>query len=229
VYKSYIHVLAAAFLMGLVAAAPIGPVNMMAIRRGVAGGWRHTLACGVGSISGDLVLFSLALAGGNYFLPRLSNPKVRVALWAFGAALLIPAGISFLVLAVNDPRHAYHSARRRWREGPVSQLLIGEAAKCAALTLLNPLTILYWIAVASTWLPFAYPVLGPGAAGWGVLMVSTGLMAWFTALVLFVDYVPQHASAILFRAANATLGLILVGFGMYCAVVLFRHLLAGVR
>lgn len=30
---SYIHVLSAAFLMGLAAAAPMGPVNMLAIRR----------------------------------------------------------------------------------------------------------------------------------------------------------------------------------------------------
>lgn len=62
-FSNYIHLLAATFLMGFVAAAPIGPVNMMAIRRGVIGGWRHTLACGIGSVLGDLVLFSLALAG----------------------------------------------------------------------------------------------------------------------------------------------------------------------
>ena len=48
-FVSYIHVLSAAYLMGLAAAAPMGPVNMPAIRRGVIGGWRHTLACGIGS------------------------------------------------------------------------------------------------------------------------------------------------------------------------------------
>jgi len=56
---SYIHALSAAFLMGLAAAAPMGPVNMLAIRRGVIGGWRHTLACGIGSVTGDLILFSV--------------------------------------------------------------------------------------------------------------------------------------------------------------------------
>jgi threonine/homoserine/homoserine lactone efflux protein len=33
---SYIHVLSAGFLMGLTAAAPMGPVNMLAIRRGAS-------------------------------------------------------------------------------------------------------------------------------------------------------------------------------------------------
>jgi hypothetical protein len=46
-FISYIHVLSAAFLMGLTAAAPIVPVNMLALRHGVIGGWSHTLACGI--------------------------------------------------------------------------------------------------------------------------------------------------------------------------------------
>jgi threonine/homoserine/homoserine lactone efflux protein len=55
VFVPYIHVLSVAFLMGLAAAAPIGPVNMMAIRRRVVGGWHRTLACGIGSVFADLV------------------------------------------------------------------------------------------------------------------------------------------------------------------------------
>ena len=58
VLVSDIHVLAAAFFMGLASAAPMGPVNMLAIRRGMIGGWRRTLACAIGSVAGDLILFS---------------------------------------------------------------------------------------------------------------------------------------------------------------------------
>ena len=81
---SYIHVLSAAFLMGLAAAAPMGPVNMLAIRRGLIGGWRHTLACGIGSVTGDLILFSLVLLGGHYLFSALSNPTLRTYLEAAG-------------------------------------------------------------------------------------------------------------------------------------------------
>ncbi len=81
VFVSYIHVLLAAFLMGLAAAAPMGPVNMLAIRRGVIGGWRHTLACGIGSVTGDLILFSMVLVGGTTSFPicptRRSRPSWR--------------------------------------------------------------------------------------------------------------------------------------------------------
>jgi threonine/homoserine/homoserine lactone efflux protein len=221
---SYIRVLATAFLMGLAAAAPLGPVNMMAIRRGVAGGWRHTLACGIGSVFGDLVLFSLALIGGSYLLPRLSNPKLQTVLEAVGVAVLFPVGIYFLALAVKHPRRAYLSARRRWSEGSVPARLAGEAGKAAALTIFNPLTMLYWIGVTSSWLPFAFSVLGNKAPGLGTLMVGAGLIAWFAALIIAVRFIPHRIGATFFRLANAILGFLLLGFGTYCAVVLSRHL-----
>jgi L-lysine exporter family protein LysE/ArgO len=225
VIVSYIHVLATAFLMGLAAAAPMGPVNMMAIRRGVASGWRHTLACAIGSVFGDLVLFSLALIGGLYLLPGLSNPQLQTVVEAVGAVVLIPVGIYFLTLAVKHPQRAFSSARRRWSEGPIPARLIGEAAKSTALTVFNPLTILYWAAVTSSWFPLAYSVLGDRAAGWGILMAGMGLTAWFTALIVFVRFIPHRTGAIFFRAANAILGLILTVFGTYCVVLLSRHLM----
>ena len=224
IFVSYIHVLAAAFLMGLAAAAPTGPVNMMAIRRGVAVGWRHTLACGIGAVFGDLLLFSLALLGGRFLLPGLHDLKLRIILVAIGAAVLVPVGIYFLALAVRDHRKAYKSARRRWSEGPIPTQLAAEAAQSAALTIFNPLTMLYWVAVTSSWLPIAYSVLGYGAPAWGILMAGAGLMAWFTALIVFIRFIPHRIGATFFRLANAILGLILLGFGAYCAVILSHYL-----
>jgi L-lysine exporter family protein LysE/ArgO len=220
-----IHVLASAFLMGLAAAAPIGPVNMMAIRRGVAGGWRHTLACAIGSVFGDLALFSLALFGGRYFLSDLSNPRVQTVLLAAGALVLLPVGIYFLALAARHPRRAFSSARRRWSQGSVPARFIGEAARAAALTLFNPLTMLYWVAVTSSWLPFAYSGFGNRAPEWGTLLVGLGLAAWFTVLIVFVRFIPHRTGAIFFRVANIILGIVLLCFGLYCVALLLRHLL----
>jgi len=82
----------------------MGPVNMMAIRRGVAEGWRHTAACAIGAIFADLALSSLAIFGGRYFLPSLSDPKVNTVLETVGAVILPLVGIYFLWLAVKYPR-----------------------------------------------------------------------------------------------------------------------------
>ena len=221
----YIHVLSAAFLMGVAAAAPIGPVNMLAIRRGVIGGWRHTLACGIGSITGDLILFSLVILGGDYLLPDLSNPTLQAVLAAMGAIVLLPLGIYFLVRAFKEPLRAYASARQHWDEGSVPGHLITEVADAAALTIFNPLTIAYWVGVTSNWLPFAHSVLGYSAPGLGILMATAGLMTWFTALTVIVRFIPHRIGPNFFRLVNAILGLILLGFATFCSIVLSRHLL----
>ena len=225
VFVSYIHVLSAAFLMGLAAAAPMGPVNMLAIRRGVIGGWRHTLACGIGSVTGDLILFSMVLLGGHYFFSDLSNPTLQAVLATIGIIVLLPLGIYFLVRAVKDPMRAYASARQHWDEGTVPAHLIAEVTDCFALTIFNPLTILYWVGVTSNWLPFAHSVLGYSAPVWGILMAAAGLMSWFTALIFVVRFIPDRIGPTFFRLVNAILGLILVGFATFCGIVLSRHFL----
>jgi L-lysine exporter family protein LysE/ArgO len=221
---SYIHVLSAAFLMGLAAAAPIGPVNMLAIRRGVIGGWRHTLACAIGSITGDLILLSLLLLGGGYLFPNLSNPAFRTVLAAMGAIVLLPLGIYFLFRAVKEPLRAYASARQHWDEGTIPGHLMTEVADAFALTIFNPLTIAYWVCVTSNWLPFAHVVMGYSAPGLGIMMATIGLMTWFTALTFMVGFIPHRIGPNFFRLVNATLGLILLGFATFCAVVLSHDL-----
>jgi len=225
VFVSYVHLLSAAFLMGLAAAAPMGPVNILAIRRGLIGGWQHTLACGIGSVTGDLILFSLVLLGGHYLLSDLSNPTLQTILAAIGVIVLLPLGIYFLIRAVKDPLRAYASARQHWDEGSVPAHLVVEVADGFALTLFNPLTIVYWVGVTSNWLPFAHPVLGYSAPGWGILMATAGLMTWFTALIVVVRFVPHRIGPIFFRLVNAILGLMLLGFATFCAIVLSRHFL----
>ena len=225
VFVSFVHVLSAAFLMGFVAAAPMGPVNMLAIRRGMIGGWRHALACGIGSVTGDLILFSLVLLGGHYLFSDLSNPTLQIVLAAIGVIVLLPLGIYFLVRAVKEPLRAYASARQHWDESTVPAHLVAEVADGAALTIFNPLTIAYWVGVTSNWLPFAHSVLGYSAPGWGILMAAAGLMTWFTALIVTVRFIPHRIGPIFFRVVNAILGLILLGFAMFCAIVLYRHFL----
>jgi threonine/homoserine/homoserine lactone efflux protein len=225
VFVSYVDVISAAFLMGFAAAAPMGPVNMLAIRRGMIGGWRHTLACGAGSVTGDLILFSLVLLGGHYLFSDLSNPTLQTVLATIGVIVLLPLGIYFLVRAVKEPLRAYASARQQRDEGTVPAHLFVEVADGFALTIFNPLTVLYWVGVSSNWLPFAHSVLGYSAPGWGILMAAAGLLTWFSALIVFVRFIPHGIGPIFFRLVNTILGLMLLGFATFCAMILFSHFL----
>ncbi len=222
---SHVHVLSAAYLMGLAAAAPMGPVNMLAISRGMIGGWRRTLACGIGSIAGDLTLFFLVLLGGHYLLADLSNPTIQTVLAAIGVIVLLPLGLYFLVRAVKEPLRAYTRARKRWDKGTLPTHLASDVAAGAALTILNPGTMFYWLGVTSNWLPFAHSILGSKAPEWGILMVAAGLTTWFTTLIFGVRFMPHRIGPTFFRIVNVAFGLILLGFATFCIIVVSRHLL----
>jgi len=209
--------------MGLAAAAPIGPVNMLAIRRGMIGSWYDTVACAIGSMVGDLTIFSLMLLGGHYLLSDISSPALRTALAGTSVLVLLPLGIYFLTRAVKTPLHAHPGGPKRWESGTTAKRLLAEVSAGAALTILNPLTIVYWVGASSNWLPYAGAILGSHTPRWGILMVAAGLMTWFTILVCFVCFIPQRIGPTFFRLVNVVLGLILVGFATFFAIVLFRH------
>ena len=224
VFVSSIHVFSGAFFMGLAAAAPLGPVNMLAIHRGLVGGWRHTLACGIGSVTAELSLFCVVLLGGHYLFSDLSTPTVRTVLAAIALAILVPLGMYFLFRAVKEPLRAYACARQRWDEGTVPAHLATDIASGAALTVLNPLTLIYWVGVTSNWLPLAHSILGEDAPGWGIAMVGAGLMSWFTMLIVVVRFIPERIGPSFFRLINAILGVILLGFSAYCISILSHSL-----
>ena len=97
----------------------MGPVNMVAIRRGLIGGWRRTAACAIGSIAGNLTLFSLALLGGHYLLSDLSSPSHQTVLEAIGVILFLPLGLYVLLLrrqgAPAGPHQNWQTLGERYR------------------------------------------------------------------------------------------------------------------
>ena len=154
-----------------------------------------------------------------------SNPTLRTVLAAIGVIVLLPLGIYFLVRAVKEPLRAYTRAHKRWDEGAVPAHLASDVSAGAALTLLNPATLVYWVGVTSNWLTFAHSILGSKAPGWGILMVAAGLMTWFTTLTFVVRFMPHRIGPTFFRLVNAAFGLILLAFATFCAIVVSRHFL----
>jgi threonine/homoserine/homoserine lactone efflux protein len=219
---SFMRVFGAAFLMGFASAAPVGPVNVMAIRRGLLGGPHHTMACGVGAVAGDLTLFSLAHWGGRHFIRELESGRMRNALALVGLLVLLPIGVRFLALALKGSEHVYKHAGEHRRSQSIPTRLVDEGACAFLLTVLNPLGIVYWIGVASSWIPAAYSLLGPESAGWGIAAAGAGMVVWFGGLAVLISFVPHRLSTTFFRWVNAALGMVLIGFAVWCAMMLIH-------
>ncbi len=56
-------------------------------------------------------------------------------------------------------------------------------------------------------------------------MAAAGMMTWFTGLTVVVRFIPHRVGPTFFRLVNGVLGLILLGFATFCAIVLSRHFL----
>jgi hypothetical protein len=157
---------------------------------------------------------------------RLNNQRLS-SRWSFDErqALLGNSRVS-VHNGIDSPFLPAHArARKRWDKGTVPAHLVADVAAVTALTIFNPSTMVYWIGVTSEWLPFANSIFGSKAPGWRILTAAAGLMTWFTTLIVVVQFIPHRIDPTFFRLVNAILGLILLGFATFCAMVPSRHFL----
>jgi len=81
--------------IGVVVAAPIGPVNVLVIQRAVRGGFWAGLAAGIGAVLGDGLLAAIAA----FSVTAISNAMSAYSEWIqfVGGLLLIGFGLALLV------------------------------------------------------------------------------------------------------------------------------------
>jgi threonine/homoserine/homoserine lactone efflux protein len=221
---TYVHLLAWVYGLGFVAAAPVGPVNMVAINRGVMGKWTHTLACGFGSALVDTFVFAMVLVGGQALIRALENQAFQDALAVAGVVVLFPLGLRFLVRAVRHDHQAFQEKRNNLRNRPPIHLWT-DVGTGIALTVINPMVPLYWTVSGAAWLARAHMDPGSHVIWWSPAAVGAGLMTWFCVLTALVRFVPNRLGPTFFRTVNGICGVMLMGFGVFCAVtVISRHL-----
>jgi putative LysE/RhtB family amino acid efflux pump len=120
-------------LIGLVAAAPIGPVNIMVIQRSLLRGRRSALWLGLGVAMGD-ALFAAAAAFGL--------GAVRLLFDVHQAALRTGGGLFMLFFGILLWRKAPHLNAPGKNPPPTAHLAIA----ALVMTLTNPATLVWFIA-----------------------------------------------------------------------------------
>ena len=133
-------------LLGLGAAAPIGPVNVEIARRTLRGGFRPGFALGCGAVTVDVLYAALSSLSLREVIarPAVLGP-VRIA------AILLLFYLAFL---------CFRGAVRTWRTrtdplapapAPTGRAVRGAYLTGFLMTLLNPMTLVFWfVAVPGT-------------------------------------------------------------------------------
>ncbi len=168
------------FLLGLGAAVPLGPINVLIMSNAL----RHygsAVALGAGAMSADITYLLLILFGLFHFM---ENPTVKLAMALAGSAFLL-----YLAWLIYKGRH--QPIRLEQVGNPP---LLKNWLKGYTLTLLNPYTVVFWLSVSAY---IATKHLDPLATVAGLF---SAIMLWITLMPLII-----HKTKHLFSQRIATL------------------------
>lgn len=200
-----LNTLIAGILLGISFCAPVGPVTIETLRRGMRGGFRPALGLQLGSIIGDTTFCVLAFLG---LAPLVTHNVVRIPLWAAGALVLAYLGVT----AVRDAM-GQMQLDTAGTAGDVPLGLTRSFRTGAVMSLTNPMAILWWVSIGGAMLASGITDLSPtGTAAFiGSFIVGCFLYAIFMAGL--VGFGRQFIRPTFFRVATAVSGLALLFFG----------------
>ena len=213
-----ITILAWVYGAGVLAAAPLGPVNTVAIRRGLISRPARTLWVGLGSVFVEAGYVAAALWGAEELAGRIPEQAIRRWGGLPAAAVILLLGVFILGKAFVNARRLMASVRLERMRGlsrtPLRDFLTG-----AALTVINPLTLLYWIVVIGpNWAKMAQTAAVGAGTWYGLSAAVAGLLSWFVFLTAVVRLRPQQVGVRFFRVVNLLCGLALVALGLVLGV-----------
>lgn len=162
--------------IGVALAAPIGPINIEIIKRGIQGGYLRGWLVGLGALSADTVYAALIVSG---LTPVADSPALRVPLFLAGAIMLTWVG--------------YHSVRTALRREAIHEGTAPSGRRSYVTGLLmavfNPMGIVYWLSVGAALVADAVERVGTVGSPLLVGGVFVGIFLWVT----FLSWLAQAA------------------------------------
>jgi len=200
-------------VIGFVIAAPIGPVNVEIIRRGLAEGFRAAVLTGVGSTLADVVYILIAYGGADPLAHREGAGRL---LFSAGAVVLIYLGATAIRSAIrpvplpaanDDGRSVAGRGRRAFSAGFV-------------ITLFNPMTIAFWLGILGASLA-ARPRQQLGIELLYVASLMVGCLLWVVLLSAGLHFGRSFVRGPALRIVSAVAGVSLIAFGLQFALRAF--------
>lgn len=204
--------MASGVVLGLSIAAPLGPVNLALIQRGLEEGFRGAFLLGLGSTTADLIYILLAYAGAD---PLSRWAPVRVALFGAGAVVMGWLGYGAIRAALRPPAEGDAAPAAARRSAWVSGFTI---------TIVNPMTIAFWLGIlAANLAARARGSMGIEIAYIGSLAI--GCLIWTTSVATALHFGRRVAGGRALRAVSVLAGVALLGFGVEFAWRAARELI----
>lgn len=185
--------------VGLIIAAPIGPVNVLCIQRTIEKGWKSGILSGLGAALVDTGYGAIA----GFSISLVIQFLIREELWIrlIGGVLLMGIGVAY-----------YCKPPRSLKAVKDDSSANSDFASTVLLTATNPTTVLSFLAVLAT--------LGLGRQRpiWQTSLLVAGIfcgsMMWWTILVGGVSLLRDKITDRTMRWMNRIAGIAIGGFGL---------------
>ncbi len=201
-----IGMILAAYGIGLVVAMPPGAVVITTGQRALTGGFWHAFVFNMGSIVADTFYALMVYVGVAALVAN--NNALRFILWVVGGAWLIYMGADAMRTRIDMGALEDEGSRLpRWRNFR-SGLFI---------TLLNPLTVVSWIALAGNFFNTVWRADWPPVQPFGlfaVIAMLIGALSWVIFVALVLSLIRKRVSPRVLKWISIGSGIFLVIYGL---------------
>ena len=189
--------------VGIVVAAPVGPVNVICIRTTLRHGALNGVLAGLGAALGDGVFALIAAFGITTVIQFIEH---------YAVILQIVGGLFLVGLGVRTYRTHPHLDEVSVTES--SSAFARVLGTTFALTITNPATMLGFIAIFGGIAGFAAEKSSYGHAAILVGAVAGGSLLWWLGLAQFVSLFRNRMNDHMLELVNQVSGVIIVLFGL---------------
>jgi L-lysine exporter family protein LysE/ArgO len=172
-------------LLGISLAAPVGPVNAAQLDTGIKNGFFHALIFGVGALTADIIYMIMVYFGVGQFI---DSPYIKIFLWSFGCFVLTYTGVENLFTLKKIKINMSSGKRIRLRQALLSGFLI---------SLLNPLTILFWLGIYGSVLAETSMSLQDNQLIIFSLAIIVGIILWDTIMAMLSSGARRYLSTMI--------------------------------
>lgn len=189
--------------VGVALAAPIGPINIEIIRRGIRDGFLHGWLVGLGALSADTVYAMVIVSGLASFA---GNETVRLVLYLAGGVMLTWVGWSSVRTALRGIEGRPGDTPKPRGRSYLTGLLMAA---------FNPMGIVYWLTVGAGLAADAVSRVGQSGAPILVIGVTVGIFLWVSTLSTIAQVSRRFVTGHGMRWVTGISGAIIVAFGLF--------------